>query len=291
MGGSGFIGSHLVKHLSDGNKDVTVFDVQKPNQNVEFQSGSILDASLGDKIKDIDADKIVNLAAIKKVSSQNYYEAFNINSLATVKLFEICRDLEMPLVHLSSTAIYGTFVYEPADENHPINPVSLYGLSKFLAEKIGREIIGDTNVPLTILRPTISYGPMGDDVVTLFVKKALSNETITLVDNGIYRRDFLFVSDLIHAINLAIDEEVPGIFNVGTGNGVTIFEMSKVIQKIIPNSKIVNVVGNGKEVHQGAIDITKIRNELNFEPRYSLEQGINETIKFYSGAGKPFLHL
>ena len=113
-----------------------------------------------------------------------------------------------------------------------------------------------------------------------FIRKSLKGESITLIDNGKYKRDFLFVKDLVDVISLAINKKVSGTFNVGTGKEYSIKDVAMMVKKFIPKMTIKNVKGVD-EVNQGAIDIRKLKEEFKFEPRYSLESGIKETIEWY----------
>jgi len=277
IGGAGFIGNHLVKELSKN--QVTVFDMKKPKEDVEYEKISILEDSLEKRIEAGEFDCMVNLAAVK--TNQKNLDEFMINSFGAAKIFNIARNLEIPLVHLSSTAVYGKFVIVPANEEHPLNPISLYGYSKLLGEDIGRKLINGSNVPCTIFRPTIVYGPGGSDVITTFIRKSLKKEPVTLINNGKYKRDFLFVKDLVDVIGLAIRKKISGIFNVGTGKEYTIKKTALLIKKFIPNMKIKNVRGTDRDVDQGAVDIRKVKEEFKFEPKYTLERGIKETVDWY----------
>jgi len=286
FGGSGFIGSHLIDRLVNEGEKVVVFDINKPRQDVEFKKISILDKSLEKNVIEEDFGRIVNLVAIRKVFPENYHDALKTNVIGCARIFEIAKNLQIPIIHFSSTALYGEFLKVPADETHPLNPISLYGFSKLLGEEVGRKIMENSNSSCVIFRPTIVYGPGGDDVITSFIKNALNNKPLTIFDGGIYRRDFLFVKDLVDAITMAIKRNISGIFNVGSGSEVTILEIAKMIQKFIPSAEIIDAKSNKKEINQGALDISKIKRELNFQPRYSLEMGIKETIDYYSGSSQ-----
>ena len=281
LGGSGFIGNHLIQKLIIDRNEVVVFDVKRPKQNVEFKRINILDRSLEKNIIENKFDRIVNLAAIKGNSDKSYSEMLKVNSMGAGKIFQLAKDLQIPLVHISSTAVYGEFVKIPADENHPLNPISTYGSSKLLGEDIGKKMMKGSKLSFVIFRPTIIYGPEGDDVITSFIKKGLNKEPITLVDGGKYKRDFLYVKDLVDAINSSINKKISGIFNIGSGKETTILKITKIIQKFIPSLKTIDIKSNKKEVNQGALDISKIKKELNFKPKYSLDMGIQETIQYY----------
>ena len=278
FGGSGFIGKHLVEGLLNEKNEVTVFDVRKPNLSVDYKILSVLDDNLKEIVKEGNFEAIVNLAAVKgELNSDD----FQINSLGAANVFQAAKDLQLPLTHISSTAVYGEFLKIPADENHILKPVSLYGLSKLLGEEIGRKIMEDTNA-YTIFRPTIVYGPEGNDVITNFVRNGLFKKPIVVNNDGVSRRDFLYVKDLVDVIILGLKKKISGIFNVGTGGEYTIMEAVRVIEKFIPDLNVINRKSENPEVNQGAVDISKLRRMINFVPRYSLEQGVEETIRYYS---------
>jgi len=281
VGGSGFIGTHLIDTLLADKNEVVIFDIVEPKRDVEFKGISILDPLLEKSVRHDDFDSIVNLAVIKKISNENYMEHLKVNAIGCARICRLSSDLQIPLVHISSTAVYGKFLKNPARENHPLKPITIYGFSKLLGEKIGTEIMKNFVFPFTIFRPVIVYGNGGDDVITSFIKNALNKKPMTLINGGRYKRDFLFVKDLVQAISLAIHKKSSGIFNIGTGNETTILKMAKIVQKFIPDAEIINVKSNRKEVNQGAVDISKIKEKFNFQPIYSYEEGILETIKAY----------
>jgi len=281
LGGSGFVGGHLVDLLLENENKLVIFDLKNTNKKVSFKKVNILNTNLTEEISRENPDWIINLVAVR-ASSGNYQEEFRINSIGCSRVFEAAKNLKIPLLHFSSTAVYGEFTKTISDENHPFNPIDSYGLSKLIGEQIGAKIIADANTPCVIFRPTIIYGPNGTDVVTLFVRKAIRGKPLTVFDNGKYKRDFLYVKDLVNAVNLVLNAKKSGIFNIGTGKETTILEVANTVKAFIPDTKILNVESAKKEVDQGAVDITKAKKELKFEPEFTLERGVKETIDFYS---------
>jgi UDP-glucose 4-epimerase len=291
LGGSGFIGTHLAEFFLEKRYDVLVVDLKKPRLDVAFKKMSILDESIERIVQDGNFDAIINLVALKRVSEENYYDALQYNSIGAAKIFQIAKEFKIPILHVSSTAVYGEFSKVPADEGHPLNPISHYGFSKFLGEKIGLEIMKDAESRFVIFRPTIVYGPNGDDVVTTFIVNSLSGKPLTIFNKGECKRDFLYVKDLVRAINLAIENKACGIFNIGTGTETTIAEVASIVKKLSPDAKIIDVKNDKKEVNQGALDISKAKRELSYEPKYYLEMGIKETIQYYSNSMQRVLDL
>jgi UDP-glucose 4-epimerase len=284
IGGSGFIGSHLTDALMANGKEVVVYDLQEPKQQVSYKKISTLDKDLAEKIEGEKIDQVVNLAVFRAKNNEDIQKEIEVNVIGVSRVFEAAKKFQLPIIHFSSSAIYGEFVRTPADEGHPLNPITSYGFSKLVGEEIGKKIIGTENSLLTVFRPSIVYGYEGSDVVTTFIKNAILKKPINLIDNGKHKRDFIYVKDLAEAVLAAMNKKANGVFNIGSGKEIKISDIAGIIKKIIPDLEIIEVKSSKKEVDQGALDISKAKKEFGYEPKYSLEDGIKETIALYSSS-------
>ena len=286
-GGSGFIGSHLIKKLLELQVKVDNFDL---SLGFDIQNSKQLKMYIK---KEYDA--VFHLAGFSGsvISNKDQVKSFRINSLATVNLCElICKYSPRTKLVLSSSRLeYGNPQYLPVDENHPTIPTSAYGLSKLIATQMAQNYHKRDNLDVTIFRTSNVYGPHqssefgGYNVINHFIDLAKEDKTLTIYGQGEQERDYLYVDDLIEAFLLSLTPKSAGrIYNLGYGKGIKFIEMAKLIIKIVGrgNLKFVKWPQDFKKVETGSYvsDITKIREDLGFIPRITFEKGIQKNLVF-----------
>ena len=207
-GGAGFIGSHIVDKLIKNNYKVVIIDNFSSgkmsnlteNSKIEIFNENILSKSLDKIFEKTKPDFCIHLAA---QTSVNYsismpFEDAQINILASIKLFEICKKYNVKkIIAASSAAVYGMPQYLPIDENHSTEPISQYGLSKLTMEKY----IKLSGIPYLIFRFSNAYGPRQSSskesgVIAIFDKAMKNNERINIYGDGEQIRDFVYVEDI-----------------------------------------------------------------------------------------------
>jgi len=236
-GGAGFIGSHVVDLFIEQGYEVAILDDlstgRKSNLNpkAKFYKMDLRSDHVLDVFSDFRPEYISHHAAQMnvRVSLSSPLHDAEINIMAVLKLLELCRIFDVKhFIHISSSAVYGEPVYLPCDENHPINPLCGYGVSKHTIEHYLYLNRLNHGLEYTVFRYPNVYGPRQDPqgeagVVAQFLNKMLHGEKITIHGNGLQTRDFVYVSDIAQANYLAIIQpHESGIYNLGSGSPTSI---------------------------------------------------------------------
>jgi len=310
VGGAGFIGSYIAKELLKQGDEITIHDaflnyIHPLNSNYE----SLLKLRLNDIINDITLirgdirhkgrflkilkenkpDAVILLAALPIATASNIYseDAFGINLNGTVNVLESIREVPSikRFIYASSSMVYGNFQYSPADENHPTNPIEVYGGTKLAGEILTKAFGKRFNIPYTIIRPSAVYGPtdVNRRVSQIFIENALKNKPLILEDGGNSKLDFSYVEDVAHGFILALksDKAMNETFNITNGNSRSIKEFAQILQKHIPNIKIEEKPSKELRPKRGTLSIEKAKKLLNFNPKYNIEDGIPKYIDFF----------
>jgi len=297
-GGCGFIGSHFVDLSVEQNDQVIIIDNlfagKKENienatktGNVEFIENDIRNLDdIKSKFSGIDA--VIHFAARTGVieSLEKPLEFTDVNVTGTLKLLDLCREFQIPKFVLASTgAVYGNQI-APFEESMIPDPISPYAASKISAENYCKSYGNTFGISCTILRFTNVYGPRKSfgpyaNVIPKFVRAALRNNSITIYGDGMQERDFVFVKDVSNACYHAIKNEKNGTYNIGTGKNTSVNKLIKILEKEIPYNFEKNYVdpreGEAKFAYSS---IEKAKNELNYSPKFSLQEGLHEYIKY-----------
>ena len=292
-GGAGFIGFHLCRKLSDFTSNLTIYDNLSSGKvenvkhipRVHFVKADILDIKkLHSQEK---ADVIYHLAAqvVVPYSMENPIEDFETNARGTLNILEKARKDDARVVFASSAAVYGNTTALPTPESYGFNPASCYGLSKVVGEQYCNMYSKQYGLDITIVRFANVYGPKGHGVIPDFLDKLKKNpEKLEIIGTGLQSRDFVHVSDVVEALILsAVNENAIGeTYNIGFGETTKIIDLAKMILKILGLSEK-TVVTTTNVPWQGDIntiwfDITKIKKELKWHPKISLEDNLKEMI-------------
>ncbi|RMF87096.1 MAG: SDR family NAD(P)-dependent oxidoreductase [Nitrospinota bacterium] len=303
-GGAGFIGAAVVRRLAQRGERVVALDNFQSGRpqnleglaaNVTLVSGDVTDlSSLLQIIKRYRVQRVVHAAAIVSVVSSlaapSQVTRVNItgvlNILEAMRLFAIERT-----VHLSSEEIYGPFRYEPADEEHPLAPLVPYSIAKVTAEQLGRFYRTTYQVDFINVRPSWVYGPYlpRQRIPRLLIEAALRGQSLHLPQGGDTRIDHTYVEDCVEGILLALDHPSHpyDAYNIASGEAWSVAEMVALIRELIPGADL--SVGPGTLWYndqlpvprKGALDITRARTVLGYEPRYPLPEGLAAYIEWY----------
>ena len=302
-GGSGFIGSNLVKKLiSDKNKVVVIDDLSSGFisnisniDGVKYINGDIRNRKqVNDAIKGVEV--VFHLAASvgNKRSIDFPLIDSQVNVLGTLNILEECvKEGVRKIVTSSSAGIFGELKTIPIKEDHPIEPDSPYGCSKLCEEKLCLSYSKLYDLEAVCLRYFNVYGPNQrfdayGNVIPIFVYKMLHNEPIIVYGDGNQTRDFVHVNDVVQAnINSANSIGVSEAFNIASGDRITINDLIKLITKNYKKEvKIEYVNKRPGDVMHSLADISFARNEINYNPSVDLDKGINDYVnwakRFYS---------
>lgn len=305
IGGLGFIGKNLYKHLVAEHYDVTIVSNNMADTGDGFLSesvkrnivlGSILDKEFVERAL-VGYDIIFSLAGSSGASDsiQNPYRDLDTNLKGHLNILEACRKVNpnVQLIFPSSRLVYGKPQQNPVDESHPLNPESIYAIHKLTTEHYYLLYNRLYNINCTIIRLSNPYGAyqrFGSNhygILNWFVHKALNGEPIEIYGDGSQKRDFLYVDDLVELLKLSMaNMNLYGkIFNVGLGIGISLRDAANVIHKILPQTKIIFKAWPeiDKKIETGDYisDISAIKREIGWAPKIEFEEGIKMTIEFY----------
>ena len=291
LGGGGFIGSHLVEELLNLGHKVTVLDrpqaryLSKVKQaGAEIIKGDFLNVyDLKSSI--IGAEIIFHLVSttVPQTAANDPLFDAETNLLGTIKLLQEAKKAQVKKVVFSSSGgtVYGIPQKVPIKESHPTNPIGAYGISKLAIEKYLHLYWTLYGVEYCVLRVANAYGerqPIKETqgIIPAFLSKILQDSPLKIWGDGSVIRDYIYVSDLISAFVKAMSFQKPrGIFNVGSGRGHTVMEIVKVIEKTTGKSaRIAYELDRSFDVPTSVLDIAHAKQELNWEPRIDIEDGI-----------------
>lgn len=291
IGGSGFIGSHLVDRLLSMGARVRVYG--RSNERfrptpaaVDFRSGDFDDrTTLAEAL--VDVDVVFHMLSTSVPSTSNLDPVADIqgNLIGTVRLLELMRSAGVRrMVFLSSGGtVYGPPQANPVCEEHPERPISSYGIVKTAIEKyILMEQYLHGLSPI-ILRPSNPYGPRQghggvQGVISTFLWRIAEGEPIQIWGDGNVVRDFIHVADLADLCAECAKADFTGIYNAGSGEGTSIREIIDVIATVTGREiRPVYKPGRGFDVPRVVLDISAIRSRVSWCPEISLRTGIEGT--------------
>lgn len=237
-------------------------------------------------------DAVIHAAAVVGViqAADIPLKALHANVEGSVNLFEAMRLLKIKrVVHISTEETYGDFQLPLVDEDHPQKPLSIYGVTKLAAEHYGRVYSRDHGLECINVRTCWVYGPHLPRLrmPRTFVEAALRNEPFHQADGGDLAVDQVYIADTVAGVLLALDkpEHRFDAYNIATGVAPTLRDTADAVNRAIPGAKI-TVGDSGPYRHggkvlsavKGALDISRARAELGYEPQYDLQRGIEATI-------------
>jgi len=295
-GGAGFIGSHVADRLIDEGYDVAIVDnlstgkKENINPKARFYQIDIESPDLEEVFKKERPAYVNHHAAqidVRRSVSDPIFDA-TTNVLGTINLLQCCIKYNVKKVIYASSggAIYGEQRIFPAPEDHPLSPVSPYGITKLVGEHYLRFYKATYGLDYVSLRYANVYGQRQDPggeagVVAIFIGKMLNGSQPIINGDGEQTRDFVYVDDVARANILALREDIrAGIFNIGTGVETSINQLFDILKRLI-NPKVERLYGPPKkgEQRRSVLDITRAKEVMHWRPLVSLDEGIEYCIK------------
>jgi len=307
-GGAGMIGSTLARLLVEQGAEVTVVDALLPAyggnrfnlhdvlDKLVFVKGDIRDLKRVKKWVD-GADYVFSLAAQVSYVDSNHDPLLDldINCRGHLKLLLVLSQINRraKVVFTSSRFVYGSIDYNPVDEGHPFNCLSIYGIHKLAGEKYYRFYHDAHGLDTVSLRITNPYGPRQQmkhskyGIVNWFIRLALEGKPLTVFGEGLQQRDYIFVEDVAEGmVSAALTPQTAGqVYNLGSGAGTPFIDMVRLIGEVIPGTDIQYVPWPADryfvETGDFIADITRLKEAADWTPRTHLREGIEKTVAYY----------
>jgi UDP-glucose 4-epimerase len=300
LGGSGFLGSHIVDKFLAEKHEVCVYDLyperfRRSPKGIKFYTGDFGNVGALDELISTGFDAVIHCVSTTTPKSSNESPEFDIQSnvIGTLYLLDICVKHKVgKLVFLSSGGtVYGDIGdLDVVDESHAVKPMCSYGVSKLTIEhylEVYKHLRGLDYVALRLANP---YGERQSPLralgaLTVFLHRTLKRQNIEIWGDGAVTRDFIYVGDVANAVYLATVNHVSGVFNVGTGVGLSIRDILGHISTVIGiDPSVTWLPGRSFDVPRIVLDASKIRNATNWNHVTSLKDGVGITADWLRSA-------
>lgn len=319
VGGAGFIGHNLALRLNELGAEVAIVDGLEVNnllahtalprdaenrdlylkmihQRLELLNRAqiqmhVLDARdyhrLSRTLEEVKPEVIVHLAAVAHAGKSNKdpHSTFG-HSLRTLEnTLDYSRSGVEHLIYFSSSMVYGNFMGPEVSEDHPLDPIGIYGALKLAGERfvIAYQQVFDT--PYTIIRPSALYGPrcVSRRVGQVFIEKALVGARLQIDGEGDERVDFSYIDDVVEGVCLAIarPQSKNEAFNITAGKARSLKELVTIVREHFPEVEVEYVERDSLRPFRGTLKIDKARELIGYEPQVSLEEGLDRYVAWY----------
>lgn len=288
VGGNGFIGTHLVDRLLESGHSVRIYG-RGPNrfravpQRAEYVQGELGNYGLiREAIEGMEVVYHLASTTLPKTSNDDPIYDVRSNLIDTIQLLEACVEAGVRrVIFASSVGVYGLPETLPIDENHPTNPITSYGISKLAIEKylgLFDYLYGLDYVALRIANPYGPYqNPAGQQgVVSIFLHRLHMGQPLTVWGDGSTLRDYLYISDLVDALERAAEAEPrERVLNVGSGHGISINELLELMAEVVGAQLTVEYLpARALDIPASVLDIRQAKANLGWTPHTEVADGV-----------------
>ena len=296
-GGAGFIGSHIVDSLIERGDEVVVVDnlssgfMQNVNLSAKLYELSVGDEKLAEVFEKERPEIVSHHAAqidLRKSVAEPIFDAEeNILGSLNVILNSIRYGVKKFIYASSGGAVYGEPQHLPMDENHPIDPISQYGISKHTVEHYLYLYGRQRDLNHVILRYSNIYGPRQNPygeagVIAIFARQMLLGKRPIIFGQGEQTRDYTHVSDVVRANILAMEQGGNAIYNIGTGVETSVNHIFDILAEALGyEASPVHAPAAQGEVKRCCLAWGKAQRDLGWRPRVSLREGILNTVEYF----------
>ena len=300
LGGSGFLGSHIVDTCLAEKHDVAVYDLyperfRRSPAGISFFTGDFGNVGALSELIATGFDAVIHCVSTTTPKSSNESPEFDIQSnvIGTLYLLDICVKYKIgKLVFLSSGGtVYGDIgEKEMVDETHAVRPMCSYGVSKLTIEHyldVYRHLRGLDYVALRLSNP---YGERQSPLralgaLTVFLHRTLKRQNIEIWGDGGVTRDFIYVGDVADAVYLATTKPISGVYNVGTGTGVSLRDILTHISNAVGREPSVDwLASRSFDVPRIVLDASKLKKATDWQVKTSLQDGVSITADWLRGS-------
>lgn len=326
IGGAGFIGHNLALTLQAQGAEVHVVDSLQVNNLLHFTSStsSVPNSEMylriihermdllrqkGIALHPVDAryylelgellnhkikpHVIVHLAAVAHAgkSNKNPYSTFD-HSLRTLEnALDCARGQVEQFIYFSSSMVYGNFETPEVSEDHPLNPLGIYGALKLSGEKIVIAYQQVFDLPYTIIRPSALYGPrcVSRRVGQVFIENALEGKRLLVNGDGLEKLDFTYIQDLVDGVCLTVanPKAINETFNLTYGSSRSIQDLIEVVQREFPDVQVEFQERDKLMPFRGTLSVDKARKKMGYAPAFPIEKGFKKYIEWYREFSEP----
>lgn len=294
-GGAGFIGSEMAKFLIRKGIEVRTIDLTKSDvEGCEKLIGSILDTNnVSRAVRG--CDHVIHLAAMLGVrrTETKRLECLNINIQGTANILESCiKERVKKIVFTSSSEVYGEQTKIPITEQNPLNPISIYAVTKLAGEEYVKAYCSNYGLDYSIVRFFNVYGTgqVAEFVMPRFIKAVLENKSPVVYGSGNQMRAFCHVKDAVRGAYLSLINENANseIFNIGNDSEpISMKELAKRVIYLSKKNVPIQFIpmddsdrDKEREIQKRVPDISRAKNILGYTPKISLDEGILDVMKF-----------
>ena len=282
-GADGFIGRHLLKKLGD---HYAVTGIALKNQTIEGCPVLKLDLknekSLGAFFKSRKFDAIIHLAAMVPPSFEDpkAFESVRDNFLLTYNLLsEFNQSRAQKFIYASGISVIGQPGKKPVTEEDLAKPDNFYTLGKLFGEMLA--LASPKDKKIIVLRISAPYGPGQalHAVIPRFMELAKNSQPIEIYGTGGRAQDFIYINDVAESFEAVLNSNTSGIYNIASGQTVSMVGLAKTILAQFPESKSKIILGkknDPQENYRLKVDVKKAQKELKFKARFNLEKGLKE---------------
>lgn len=322
VGGAGFIGHHLALKLREMGAEPHVMDSLQVNNLGAFAKSSddgcnlryvnfiyerldllrtqgvplhIVDArdysALTRALEDISPDVVVHLAAVAHANRSNKdpFSTFDHSVRTLENALDAARSTAAQFVYFSSSMVYGDFGVSAVDEDHPCEPIGIYGALKYGGEKLVIAYQQVFDLSFTIVRPSALYGErcVSRRVGQAFIENALAGSSLVINGDGTDALDFTYIRDLVDGTTRCIGNEKAynEIFNLTFGESRTLQQMIEILREQIPEAEIEYQDRDSLTPERGTLSVAKARELIGYDPSWPLEKGFVNYLEWYRGRG------
>jgi nucleoside-diphosphate-sugar epimerase len=295
-GGYGFIGSYVAERFNNEGHDVYIIDNLSTGnkENVLFKHKffriSVEDPKCEDIFHAIRFDVVIHLAAQVNVGTSiaNPYLDSQSNVLGLVNMLQLSNKYGVKkLVFASSAAVYGFNNEIPLKEAALCDPISPYGINKWIGELYCRKWNEMFGVKTLCCRFSNVYGPrqgtIGEGgVVSIFINRVLEGKPLEVYGDGEQTRDFIFVEDVAYAIYRSVEQDLKGIYNLSTNTETSVNDIIYTLEQFKEVKAVIYKEPKLGDIKYSRLDNTRIIRDLDWVPHHNFHEGLEKTFEWFT---------